>query len=128
MRTLTKCFLSMILCSAAYAQMSSVRTVFIIVMENKNWPGVKDNPSAPYINNTLLPISSYATQYYSPSGVYPSLPNYLWLEAGDDFGIHNPFDPSTNHQSTTVHLTSQLQAAGITWKTYQEDVSGTSCP
>jgi len=34
----------------------------------------------------LLRLASRAEQYYSP-GVSPSLPNYLWLEAGDAFGI-----------------------------------------
>src|SRR5579884_3569636 len=44
------------------------RTVFLIVMENHNWSAIFNNPSAPYINKTLLPMSSYAQQYYNPPG------------------------------------------------------------
>src|SRR5579884_3965255 len=71
----------------AWAQMSSVKTVFVILMENQNWVFIQGSSSAPYINNTVLPMSSYATQYYNPPSNHPSLPNYLWLEAGTNFGI-----------------------------------------
>ncbi len=42
-----------------------IKTVFIILMENRNWTGdgaksIQGNPEAPYINNTLIPMSSYA--------------------------------------------------------------------
>jgi phosphatidylinositol-3-phosphatase len=129
MRALTKgCCVSALLCCASHGQMSSVKTVFIILMENHNWSQIKGSASAPYINNTLLPMSSYATQYFNPPGIHPSLPNYLWLEAGTGFGITNDNDPATNHQSTTSHLATQLATAGITWKSYQENISGTTCP
>jgi len=110
------------------AQLSSVRTVFIIVMENHNWSQFKGAANSPYINNTLLPQASHAEQYYNPPGLHPSLPNYLWLEAGTNFGITNDNDPSSNHQSTTAHLVTQLKNAGVGWKTYQEDIGGTFCP
>src|SRR5437762_2618300 len=88
----------------AQAQLSSVKTVFIILMENHNWSEIKGNPSAPYLNNTLLPMASRAEQYFNPPGIHPSLPNYLWLEAGTNFNILNDNAPSVNHQSTTDHL------------------------
>lgn len=110
------------------AQLSSVQTVFIILMENHDWSQIKDNPSAPFINDTLLPMSSYAEQYYNPPGIHPSLPNYLWLEAGDNFGIFNDGLPAVNHQSTTSHLVTLLENAGLSWKSYQEDISGEVCP
>lgn len=110
------------------AQMNSVQTVFIIVMENKNWSQIQGNPDAPYINAVLLPNSSYAQQYFTPPAVHPSLPNYLWLEAGTNFGILNNNLPSQNHQSTTDHLAAYLENAGVSWKTYQEDIEGTVCP
>jgi hypothetical protein len=102
--------------------------VFIILMENHNWSQILGSSSAPYINNTLLPMSSYATQYYNPPGIHPSLPNYLWLEAGTNFGILNDNPPSSNHQSTTNHFATFLHNAGISWKTYQENIAGTNCP
>jgi hypothetical protein len=106
----------------------SDKHVFLIMMENHNWSDIKNNPSAPYINNTLLPKASHAEQYYNPPGNHPSEPNYLWLEAGTNFGISDDADPAFNHQSTTQHLVTLLSNAGFSWKSYQEDISGTDCP
>src|SRR6058998_2181654 len=105
-----------------------IHTVFLILMENHDWSSIKGSPSAPYINDTLLPIASHAEQYFNPPGIHPSEPNYLWLEAGTNFGILDDNPPSTNHQSTTNHLVTLLENARITWKTYQEGISGTICP
>lgn len=107
---------------------SNQRTVFLILLENHNWSAIKNNPSAPYINQTLLPMASYAEQYFNPPGIHPSEPNYLWLEAGTNFGIFNDADPAVNHQSTTRHLVTLLDQAGISWKSYQEGINGTACP
>jgi len=97
-------------------------------MENHNWSDIKNSPSAPYINHTLLPMASYAEQYYNPPGNHPSEPNYLWLEAGTNFGINNDDNPDANHQSTTHHLVTLLTQAHISWKSYQESISGSVCP
>src|SRR5258705_154061 len=95
-------FLSLLaVTKTAVAGFDRSSTVFIILMENRNWSGIKGNANAPYINNTLLPLASYADQYYNPPSIHPSLPNYLWLEAGTNFGIANDNPPSSNHQSTT---------------------------
>jgi alpha-D-xyloside xylohydrolase len=112
----------------AIAGLNSNSTVFVILMENHNWSSIKGSANAPYINNTLLPMASYCDQYYTPPGNHPSLPNYLWLEAGTNFGILNDNPPSSNHQSTTAHFVTQLQNAGISWKAYEEDINGTTCP
>src|SRR2546426_4458886 len=120
--------LSLLLSGQVFAQISSIKTVFVILMENHNWSQIKGSQSAPYINGTLLPMSSRAEQYFNPPGIHPSLPNYLWLEAGTNFGIANDNDPLSNHQSTTSHLVTQLTTAGISWKTYQENITGTTCP
>ena len=104
------------------------KTVFLIMMENHNWSDIKGSPSAPYLNTTLLPMASHAEQYYNPPGNHPSEPNYLWLEAGTNFGITDDADPAVNHQSTRLHLVTLLTTAHITWKSYQEGISGTECP
>ncbi len=106
----------------------SLQTVFVIMMENHNWASIKRSPSAPYINATLLPRASHAEQYYNPAGVHPSLPNYLWLEAGTAFGIRDDGNPGAHHQRTTSHLVTLLEHAGITWKSYQEDIDRATCP
>src|SRR5205809_2068035 len=105
-----------------------IHTVFLILMENYAWSSIHNSPSAPYINRTLLPLASHAEQYYTPPNLHPSLPNYLWLEAGTNFGTPNHNYPSSNHQSTTSHLVNLLEAAGVAWRAYQENITGTDCP
>lgn len=114
--------------TAPLAAMPPVQTVFIIVMENHGWAEIKGSTNAPYLNGSLLPMASFCEQYYSPPGLRPSEPNYLWLEAGTNFGIFDNNDPALNHQNTTNHLVAQLRAAGVSWKTYQEDISGDYVP
>jgi hypothetical protein len=97
-------------------------------MENHNWSSISGSSSAPYINNTLLPQASYALNYQNPAGIHPSEGNYLWLEAGTNFGILNDNLPSVNHQSTQQHLVTLLQTSGISWKSYQEGIGSNTCP
>lgn len=122
-------FLSLLLSGKIFAgDLPPIQTVFVIVMENQNWAAIKASAYAAYIKNTLLPMSSYCEQYYNPPGLHPSEPNYLWLEAGTNFGILNNNFPSSNHQNTTNHLVTLLKKAGISWKTYQEDINGAYVP
>ena len=107
------------------------------------------NPAAPFINSlvagtafgvidgSLVRISdqvAWATNYRSvlatPGGnnphIHPSEPNYIWAEAGTNFGVLNDNDPfrpgGVTNQDTPLHLSSLLQRAGHTWKSYQEDI------
>src|SRR5216110_1377522 len=127
-RSLSALVCALLMTMPAGAQVNNVKKVFVIVMENHNWSQFRGAANAPYINNTLLPQASHAEQYYNPPSLHPSLPNYLWLEAGTNFGILNDDLPSQNHQSTSHHLVNLLEAAGLSWRTYQEDISGTACP
>jgi hypothetical protein len=108
----------------------AIKTVFVIVMENKAWCEVQGSSSAPYINNTMLTNGAFAANYLGPNngGLHPSEPNYIWMEAGDNLGVTNDNDPSSNHQSTTNHLVTYLDKVNVTWKSYQEDIPGTECP
>ncbi|HET9364771.1 MAG TPA: alkaline phosphatase family protein [Candidatus Angelobacter sp.] len=114
-------------CLPVAAQTGSIKTVWIILMENHDWSQIKGSSSAPYINNTLLPMASHAEQYFNPPGNHPSLPNYLWLEAGTNFGVLDDNAPSSHHFNVT-HFVTLLQNKAISWKTYQESISGTTCP
>jgi len=105
-----------------------IQTVFVVVMENANWSHVRDNPSAPYLNGTLLPASAHAEQYYNPPGLHPSEPNYLWMEGGTDYGIRDDADPAQHHLRFTDHLVTLLREAGISWRSYQEDIGAQECP
>ena len=109
------------------AATGGLKNVFIILMENHSWSSIKGSKSAPYLNG-LLAQGGSAENYKTPPGNHPSEPNYIWLEAGDALGIKNDNDPSSNHQSTTDHLSAQLKAAGISWKAYAEDIDGKTCP
>src|SRR6266480_5095884 len=114
--------------SVRAATLPPVKTVFIIMEENSNWSGI--TPSGmPYLWNTLIPMGSYAKQDYNPPGIHPSEPNYIWLEAGNNMGLTNDNDPSASHSTnTTDHLVTYFNNKGMTWKSYQEDITGTVCP
>jgi hypothetical protein len=119
---------------------SPVGNVIVIAMENHNFTQpssqsspqqILGNPAAPYINSLVTPGNanaaqvSYALAYSNAGhGVHPSEPNYVWAEAGTDFGVHTDADPRTTNNNifNAVHLTGQLNAAGISWNNYQEDV------
>jgi hypothetical protein len=105
-----------------------VQTVFLILMENFNWSSIYGSSNAPFINNTLLPMSSYCQQYYNPPGLHPSEPNYIWLQAGTNFGIKHDSTPAVDHQSSTDTLFLMLDQSGIPWKAYEENISGLTCP
>lgn len=111
----------------ATAAPSSMPTVFLIVMENHNWSDIKDSASAPYINS-LLSQGAHAEAYANVPKLHPSEPNYLWLEAGTNFGVKDDKSPKDNHQSSTEHLTTMLDAANISWRSYQEGIAGDTCP
>jgi hypothetical protein len=108
-----------------------IKTVWVIVMENQNWSSIKGNPSAPYINQTLLPQAAHAEQYFNPANNHPSLPNYIWIEAGTNFGVLDDRSPLADSQSSSQHLVTLLShAAGgpIEWRAYEANISGKDCP
>jgi hypothetical protein len=127
----------------APAVAAEVGTVFYIDMENHNWTQpagsgppaqIFGNAAAPYINSLVTPGNpnaaqvSYTNTYFNVGvGVHPSLPNYLWQEAGTDFGVRNdnqPFLPPGHgaNQGDAPSLSGLLQKSGQSWKSYQEDV------
>jgi hypothetical protein len=105
-----------------------INHVFVILLENHDWSQIKGNASAPYINGTLLAQGAHAENYQNVPGLHPSLPNYIWLEAGSNLGVTDDATPPVHPLSTSQHLTGLLNNAGISWKSYQEDISGSECP
>jgi hypothetical protein len=112
---------------------SPVGDVFVILMENHNWtqpssftgvPQIQGSASAPYINNTLTQLGAFANNYENAGpGIHPSEPNYIWLEAGSSLGVTNDADPTNpNNRFNVPSFTQQLDTAGISWKSYQEDI------
>jgi hypothetical protein len=133
---------------ATTASAQTVSNIFVIAMENHNFTQpsgskkpqqILGNPAAPFVNSLITPGNpnaahvSYSTAYYNAgNGVHPSEPNYVWAEAGSDFGVHTDADPDPANGNTfydrSNHLTAQLNAAGISWKNYQEDVEFSASP
>ena len=138
-----------------------IGVVFYIELENHNWVQPKTdatppfqlfhNKAAPYLNSLVTPGNpnsaevSYATRYHNvlatPSGnnpsIHPSEPNYIWQEAGWNFGIFNDNDPysatdpsvpaiqaylAANPIYTGEHLTGLMAKNGLSWRAYQEDI------
>jgi len=151
------------LCSTAFAQNANkkIGAVFYIELENHNWTQPASDTSAPnqifgsvaapYINSLVDPANanskevSYAIAYHNalstPDGnnasIHPSEPNYLWQEAGSNFGVFNDNDPfivpggsvaaiaaflAANTTFTGEHLTGLMEKNGLSWFSYQEDI------
>jgi DNA-binding beta-propeller fold protein YncE len=114
--------------------LAQVKHSFVIMLENQDWSNIQGSPSAPYINGTLLPQSSYATQYYNPGGNHPSLPNYLWLEGGQCWnycGTDNNPSASPNGipaSSPADAFHDLLNTKGISWREYAEGITDGTCP
>ncbi|HSZ55396.1 MAG TPA: alkaline phosphatase family protein [Tepidisphaeraceae bacterium] len=127
---------------------SKIGDVFYIALENHNFTQpatdttapqqLLGNPAAPFLNSLVTPgnpnaaQTSYASAYHNvlatPSGnnpsIHPSEPNYVWEEAGLT-GPLNDADPYANTPNNIVNspnLSGLLQSAGISWKSYQEDI------
>ncbi len=120
-----------------------IKKVFVVAMENHNWAQPNSvaspqpifmNPYAPFINSLVTGASgisgqvAYATNYINAGiGVHPSEPNYIWAEAGTNFGVANddtPYHPDCTPdtvQTTDLHLSAFLTKAGRSWRSYQED-------
>ncbi|HET9990903.1 MAG TPA: alkaline phosphatase family protein, partial [Kofleriaceae bacterium] len=99
-------------------------TVFSIVMENHSRGEILGNTQAPFINQ--LAAQGALANGYHDSFVHPSEPNYLWMIAGQNFGVLDDNDPDSHHLAATSHLPDQLETIGLTWKTYQESM-GAPC-
>jgi phospholipase C len=92
------------------------------MFENKEFGSVIGNPLMPNYNK-LARDYTLLTQYYAVT--HPSLPNYIALISGDTHGIdRNCNDCFINAPS----LPDLIEAAGKTWKTYQEDMPSNCFP
>jgi len=97
---------------------STASHVAVVVMENEEGDEVLGSRSAPYVN-ALARRYGVATSSYAIT--HPSLPNYLALTSGTTAGVES--DCTSCHVGVTS-IVDQLEAAGISWKAYLEDVPG----
>jgi len=104
------------------ATTTAQRTIFTIVLENHDYSEIVGSSNAPYINS-LIAQGALATNYKDTA--HPSLPNYLHMISGDnqypgvvDIGPNQfPYFPAMKD-----NLGTQLEAAGIKWRSYQESM------
>jgi hypothetical protein len=94
--------------------------VILLVMESEGFSAIIGNNNAPILN-ALAQDYGLATNY---SGVGdPSEPNYVAMLGGDTFGL-NSDDPYwfPGHTVSANNLMTQLEAAGMTWRGYFQDM------
>ncbi len=97
----------------------AIQHVFVVVMENHSYDQVWNTSSSPYITS-LGNTYARATNYHA--SIHPSLPNYLDLYDGSNYGITTDCDPSSSCHVSAVNLADNLEAKGLTWKGYMESM------
>jgi hypothetical protein len=90
--------------------------VVVIVMENAEYGEVIGSIAAPYVNSLAR---RYALATNSFAITHPSLPNYLALTSGSTQGITSD---CTDCQAPGPSIVDQLEAAGVSWGAYLEDM------
>jgi phosphatidylinositol-3-phosphatase len=94
--------------------------IMVVMMENESQSELIGNADAPNTNALAQEYGS-ATQSYAVG--HPSLPNYLELLAGSEYGVTSDTTPSSaGIPSSAQTLVDQLEAAGISWRAYLEDM------
>jgi phosphatidylinositol-3-phosphatase len=96
------------------AARSASSHVVVVVMENEERSSVIGSSSAPYVNG-LARRYGVAARSYAIS--HPSLPNYLALVSGSTQGIAGD---CTGCRAGGPNLATQLEAKGLSWKSYLE--------
>src|SRR3954467_6284734 len=81
---------------------SAIQHVFVIAMENHDASQIYGNTTnAPYINGTLIPGFSRATNFNDPLALsIPSEPHYVWMEAGTNSFSDRTFTGDSDPSST----------------------------
>jgi hypothetical protein len=97
-----------------------INHVWIVVMENTAYSSITQS-AAPYMAGTIAGMGVQMNSYYAVT--HPSLPNYLCMVGGDNFGISSDGAASSSSyqvSSSNQDIASQLEGAGFTWHEYSE--------
>ncbi|MFC4956851.1 alkaline phosphatase family protein [Streptomyces mauvecolor] len=96
--------------------------VFMVMMENTDYSAIMNDPAdTPYLHS-LMAQGATMTDFH---GVYhPSDENYLAVAGGDTYTKGATYWPNIN--SPQRHLGDTLEAAGKSWKAYEQGM-GTPC-
>jgi phosphatidylinositol-3-phosphatase len=101
--------------SVAAARTAGSRVV-VVVEENHSIGQIIGSPQAPFLNH-LATQGTLLTSYYAIT--HPSLPNYLAMISGD---THQITSDCGGCNLDAPNLADQLEAAGVSWKAYMEDL------
>lgn len=93
--------------------------IFFIMMENHSYEEIIGNSNAPAINSLA---NEYGLATNSWGVTHPSEPNYVAAIGGSFYGISDDASPYNVHQINAPYLGSQLEDAGLSWKTYQQSI------
>jgi len=104
--------------------------LYVVVLENHDFDEAIDPAQAPFMN-ALSRTQGLARRYYGVT--HPSLPNYLAMIGGDDFGVKDD-DASclasdlrpgqACHKISGDSLVDQLEAAGLSFALYAQGAAG----
>lgn len=105
---------------------TAIHHVVWIWMENEGYDSVVNNANAPYQNNTIASQCGTATNFHNES--HGSLDNYIAATGGQNI-LNTDFTkdclPNTTNgycMSTGDSIYAQTEAAGKTWRGYDEDM------
>jgi hypothetical protein len=90
--------------------------VIVVVEENHSIGQIIGSPQAPFLTR-LAGEGALLTSYFAIT--HPSLPNYIAMVSGDTQGITSDCGDCN---VDAPNLADQLEAAGISWKAYMEDL------
>ncbi len=93
-------------------------TIYTIVFENHGVDAVFD-PKNTYFNQLA---QEYGTADAYLANDHPSLTNYMRMTSGTNQGFGDNGPPSQHQADGSDNLADQLDAAGITWRAYMEDM------
>jgi hypothetical protein len=140
--TLLVLLLSLLAAAPAGAALPPVKHVFIVVMENKNYEETFGNDTkASYLAKTLPAQGAMMPNYYATGHL--SLDNYISMVSGQgpnpetqaDSVVYKDVLPGTIgpdgqamgtgavYPQTVETIANQLEAKGLTWKGYMEDMA-----
>lgn len=94
-----------------------IRHVWLVILENHSFAQVIGSAQAPFLTR-LATMNGLATDYHAVAR--PSEPNYIALISGSTQGITD----DGIHAITAPSLPDQLDAAGVTWGVYAENLPG----
>lgn len=136
--------------AAVTTMAADIKHVFVIVLENKSYSDTFGSSTQdPYLQQTLVPEGALLTQYYGTGHV--SLDNYISMVSGQASTTDTQFDclPQSSglsgqyidvvqtgttpdgqviasggcvYPASVKSLPNQLDAVGLTWKGYMEDM------